>query len=323
MSDDAADRMRRASGAIEIRDAYNRPPERSGGDFLSSLTDAVQRNPVPAAMIGMGALWLFMGGSRVSLFGGLSRGVHLAGSAAGSAYDAASWTAGSAYDAASSATGAAYDMAARTGSAAAAGGGSVLSGLAHVGAQAAEAASAAASTIGQEIGATVARTTDALASTGQVIGATASLAGSAASQGGQQVAQRMSDFSGNAAETGAAWSRTAQQSLGDLLERQPLVLGAVGIAIGAGIAASLPISKLEQDAMGEARDKVASNLQNTLSETMDRAGQKAEHLMHEAEKQGLTPEALGNTIRDTTDKMSSFASAASDTFRKQLDEKSK
>src|SRR5687767_5092553 len=44
-----------------------------GGDFVSALGQAVRDNPVSAALIGMGVLWLFAGGSNTSLFGGAGR----------------------------------------------------------------------------------------------------------------------------------------------------------------------------------------------------------------------------------------------------------
>jgi hypothetical protein len=34
----------------------------SAGDFTRSLSDAIQSHPLPAAMIGMGLVWLFSGG---------------------------------------------------------------------------------------------------------------------------------------------------------------------------------------------------------------------------------------------------------------------
>ena len=43
------------------------------GDFVNALQDAVRENPISAALIGMGALWMFMGGSNTSLFGGAGR----------------------------------------------------------------------------------------------------------------------------------------------------------------------------------------------------------------------------------------------------------
>jgi hypothetical protein len=50
-----------------------RGPHANRDDLMTSLTDAVRENPVPAALIGMGALWLFMGGGNMSLFGGRGR----------------------------------------------------------------------------------------------------------------------------------------------------------------------------------------------------------------------------------------------------------
>src|SRR5436190_16728494 len=44
-----------------------------GRDFVNALQDAVRENPASAALIGMGVLWMFMGGSNTSLFGGSGR----------------------------------------------------------------------------------------------------------------------------------------------------------------------------------------------------------------------------------------------------------
>src|ERR1700674_5658728 len=46
---------------------------RSGSDFVNALQDAVRENPISAALIGMGVLWMFIGGSNTSLFGGGGR----------------------------------------------------------------------------------------------------------------------------------------------------------------------------------------------------------------------------------------------------------
>jgi len=53
------------------RDPSSATPHGEGvGDFFDSLQDAVRENPISAALIGMGVLWMFMGGSKTSLFGG-------------------------------------------------------------------------------------------------------------------------------------------------------------------------------------------------------------------------------------------------------------
>ena len=52
----------------------------------------------------------------------------------------------------------------------------------------------------------------------------------------------------------------AQSSLADLLERQPLVLGAIGLAIGASVAGAFRTSELEKDWIGDLSDDVKADL---------------------------------------------------------------
>jgi hypothetical protein len=52
----------------------------------------------------------------------------------------------------------------------------------------------------------------------------------------------------------------AQSSLADLLERRPLVLGAVGLAIGAAVAGAFRISDLENEWVGDLSDGMKPDL---------------------------------------------------------------
>ena len=45
-----------------------------GSDFVRELGDAARRNPISAALIGMGAVWLFTGGRTAERVGDLVRG---------------------------------------------------------------------------------------------------------------------------------------------------------------------------------------------------------------------------------------------------------
>jgi hypothetical protein len=54
--------------------------------------------------------------------------------------------------------------------------------------------------------------------------------------------------------------RQAQSSLSDLLERQPLVLGAVGLAIGATVAGALARSSREDEWVGDLSDGLKADL---------------------------------------------------------------
>ena len=52
----------------------------------------------------------------------------------------------------------------------------------------------------------------------------------------------------------------AQSSLADMLERQPLVLGVIGLAIGAAVAGAFRTSDLENEWIGDLSDDVKADL---------------------------------------------------------------
>ena len=80
-----------------------------------------------------------------------------------------------------------------------------------------------------------------------------------------------------------------------------MALGAIGLAIGAGIAAALPASELEADHMGEASDAVKAKAADFVAEQKARATQVAgdvlEAVTEEARRQGLTVESAKSAAR--------------------------
>jgi hypothetical protein len=88
---------------------------------------------------------------------------------------------------------------------------------------------------------------------------------------------------------------TLQQNLTDTFERQPLLLGAIGIAIGAGMAAAVPRTQMETDMVGDAAERVTSRAAGIASTTVDKLTETAERTLdavkQEAVAQGLTPQA--------------------------------
>ena len=90
--------------------------------------------------------------------------------------------------------------------------------------------------------------------------------------------------------------------LAEGFEGQPLLLGVVGIAIGAGIAASIPTTEAENKVMGGASDFV----REAVSEKAAQVKEMADAAVHEAKAQGLTSAAAGEALRAIGDKVGAF-----------------
>ena len=260
----------------EQRGSYGATPNgRVSGDFFNSLQDAVRENPISAALIGMGMLWMFMGGSNTSLFGGggrksIFRGVGQGAEEVGNV---------------------GRDTAARIGSSVA----HAAETVSHVAGGVRE----ASATVAEHGSRTAGQAADAVASAYDATTNAASRAADTLSNTATSAAHAMQ-------ETGTEWGNTVQQSIGELFERQPLLLGAVGIAIGAGIAASIPTTEAENKVMGGLSDFV----RDAVSEKAAQVKEMADAAVHEAKAQGLTPEAAGEALRAIGDKVGALAQAA-------------
>ena len=108
----------------------------------------------------------------------------------------------------------------------------------------------------------------------------------------------------------------------ELFERQPLVVGAIGLAAGAALAAVLPMSRREQSVMGPYRDQLYDDARDLADDYWDRAQRAGEAALEAArstaEEEGLTPEAaregargaaqdLGSKVRHVADEARSAA----------------
>jgi len=62
---------------------------------------------------------------------------------------------------------------------------------------------------------------------------------------------------------------TMQENINWMLEEQPLVLGAIGLAAGAVIGAMLPETEMENRTLGSARDELAETAKNMAQERVD------------------------------------------------------
>ena len=78
----------------------------------------------------------------------------------------------------------------------------------------------------------------------------------------------------------------AQSSLTDLLERQPLVLGAIGLALGAAVAGAFRASDLENEWVGEYSDGVREDLKKRADAVSQSVREAADTLKNEIKDAG-------------------------------------
>jgi hypothetical protein len=244
------------------------------GDFVNALQDAVRENPISAALVGMGVLWMFMGGSNTSLFGGGGRR---------SIFRTAMQGAEQVGDA-------------------------VRDTAEHLGSSVSRTANVAAGTASQ--------VTDAVRQASAVVGDTASRSAGQAADAVSSAYGATTDVASRAAvtisnatitaatalqNTGAKWGT----NLSDLFDRQPLLLGAMGLAIGVGIASSIPTTEAEKKVMGETSDFV----RDTMTEKAAQVKDMADAALQEVKAQGLTPESAGKALHTLGEKVGAIGQA--------------
>jgi len=214
-----------------------------GSDFIQDLGDAVRKNPLSAALIGMGVLWLFTGNRPVQKAGDFVRNT--------------GW----------------------------------------------DRIPDAADAVGERV-----------TSAGGAMREGAVDAFDNAARYGRDYANTASEYVASIPETGAEIFDTARSNLSNVFKAQPLALGAIGIAIGAGIAATLPATRLETDYLGETSDSVKAKAAEFAAEQTDRATAIAENVVEavteEARKQGLTLEGAKSAAGDISAKVGRVVDAA-------------
>jgi len=255
-------------------------PQASG--LLDDLNQAVRENPVAAGLIGMGALWMVVGGSRISAFGGqLSSAAQSTARAAVSAGATGTRAIGS-------------------------GIGSVGDSVLHAG----EALSTGVSNAGARARDIASEGYDAVASS-----ASKAFESSKGSAGANGLADR-------ATSAGRGFSTSLQRNLSDALDKQPLLLGALGIALGAGIASIFAATEAERKLMGEQGAAVKETLESMAHDAIHTASSRVERMVEdvkqEAGDQSLTPAAVKENIGDIAEKLATVADSARQSVKDRL-----
>lgn len=126
----------------------------------------------------------------------------------------------------------------------------------------------------------------------------------------------------NASEQVARYGRRARRSFLDTLQEEPLIVGAVALALGAAVGAALPRTQREDELFGEARDRLRDEAleygQEALKKAETIATEAYEAGSAEADEKGLKPVGEGETIAQKVSSVAEKAAgAAKDAARKE------
>ena len=120
------------------------------------------------------------------------------------------------------------------------------------------------------------------------------------------------------ASSGREYGAAIQSRLSESLERQPLLLGAIGLAIGAGIASTFAITDVESEWIGEQGAAARETLKGVAGEAKDRARQVTSVIQDEAARQRLTVDAATGAAKSAARKVGKVATAARDSVARPL-----
>lgn len=141
--------------------------------------------------------------------------------------------------------------------------------------QGAAAAQQGAAALGQRVVEAAKSTEDMMTQASTSLRETSSSARDRLSRVSGEVSGAVTDMSARSSELFGV----ARERLTHMMDEQPLLLGAIGVAIGAGIAASLPATRIEGAYFGEAADQFKAKAAAFAGHEIDRVQNAAEQAL--------------------------------------------
>jgi ElaB/YqjD/DUF883 family membrane-anchored ribosome-binding protein len=109
----------------------------------------------------------------------------------------------------------------------------------------------------------------------------------------EHVMDQVQETGGQVVDQVQAQASRAQSFLQHQLEENPLLVGAVALAIGGVLASTVPVTPREDQLMGEARDRVMGTARELTHDTMNKVGRVVDEVQSaaktEAQNQSLVP----------------------------------
>jgi hypothetical protein len=103
--------------------------------------------------------------------------------------------------------------------------------------------------------------------------------------------------SGRMADRAGELGRRATSNLAQMFEREPLLIGGLALVAGLAVASVLPRTEIEDQAMGETKDRLVEQAKSAAADGLDTVGEAAQAAYGGA-KQSLADGKLGVTASD-------------------------
>lgn len=130
-----------------------------------------------------------------------------------------------------------------------------------------------------------------------------------AADGVSQARGKVGEYAHLAQDKAGEYTRVARRRFDETLEGEPLVIGAIGLAVGAAIGASLPATQFERRYIGPARNKAADAAKAGLDQAKDVAQRAYGQVKVELHRQ-TGPAGEGASLREKAEAVATAGAQA-------------
>ncbi len=116
--------------------------------------------------------------------------------------------------------------------------------------------------------------------------------------------------------SGGEFGQALKSRLSEGLERQPLLLGAIGLVIGAGIASTFATTEIESQWLAPHGEAARGVLKGAVEEAKNRSREVVAAVQSEATRQSLTMDDAAKAVSTVADKVKNVAGSAKDAVHK-------
>ena len=254
----------------------------TGGQFFHNLRRQVTENPVPVTLMGAGLAWFLLSGRNGTRRAVAREGRDLPDADYGAEESGDYYGTTGLYGTGSDQMPDGEGIAKRVQEAA----GSIAERARDAGSRVSETASSITSSVANA----------ASSATSSVSGAASSVTGAASSalEASASGARRAAEFIGNSGLALRHNSVAASRGVANFLQEHPLVLAGAGLAIGAALGTLFPVTRTENELLGETSDAIKRTAKEAAEEQLEKGKLFAGQVWEEA-KQGAGKLGLAST----------------------------